>query len=60
MVSYPYEWNEFFDRSAKHLKTFRADTPQDIIDKAKVINEKCIKYSGKPLFYFEEENEEKV
>ena len=39
------------------VRTFRTDTPKEIIEKAKEINAKAIKYEGKPYFFFEEEEQ---
>lgn len=51
LVDYPYEWRKFFVEGK--IRTFRVDTPKEIIEKAKSINEECLKYAGKEFFHFE-------
>lgn len=51
LVDYPREWNKYFVEGK--ILTLRVDTPKEIIEKAKSINEKCLKYAGKAFFHFE-------
>ena len=55
LVDYPKEWGKYFDRSKKQLRTFRKDTPAEIVEKAKEINKFIIEHAGKPFFHFEED-----
>ncbi len=55
MVDYPYEWNNYM--KPDRLRTFRIDTPPDIIKQAKKINENYFESAGVPFFYFEGEQE---
>lgn len=57
LVDIPEEWRQYFLKNAPHLRTFRKDTPQDIIEKAKMLNEKMIKLEGDPFYWFEEEDD---
>lgn len=52
--SFPYEWRQHMIDGA--VRTFKSNTPRDIIDQAKKINEKSLEYEGSPYFFFEEEN----
>lgn len=52
LVDFPWEWRNYFVEG-KAL-TFSADTPDEIIKKAKNINEKMMKYAGKEFFHFED------
>lgn len=51
LIDFPYEWREFFIDGK--IRTFSVNTPIDIIEKAKRINEECLKYAGKEFFHFE-------
>lgn len=55
MIDYPYEWHKYLITGKNMM--FEKDTPPEIIEKAKKINEKVIKLSGKPFFSFESEND---
>ena len=51
LVDYPREWSKYMVDGKG--RTFQSSTPKEIIQKAKAINEKAIKYEGKPYFNFE-------
>lgn len=53
MVDYPYEWWKYMVKGKIH--TFKKDTPEEIIKKAKKMNESYSEMTGKPYFHFEEE-----
>ena len=54
LVDYPEKWSEYFFHDNEHeLKTFRKDTPKDIIEKAKELNEDIFRISGQVFFHFE-------
>lgn len=54
MVVYPDEWRKFMMDGK--VRTFRIDTPKDIVNKAKVINDHLNEIGGKPFFHFENES----
>ena len=53
LIDYPYEWHKYMLEGK--IRTFRADTPKDIVDKAKVINDHVAAVGCKPFFHFENE-----
>lgn len=53
LVDYPQEWRKYMVKGGTRL--FSKNTPKDIIEKAKKINEKMIRIAGKPFFLFEDE-----
>ena len=53
LIDYPYEWHKYMIKGK--IRTFRADTPKDIVDKAKVINDHVADVGCKPFFHFENE-----
>ena len=53
LIDYPYEWRKYLIKGK--IRTFRADTPKDIVDKAKVINEHLAEHDIEPFFHFENE-----
>ena len=53
LVDYPYEWRNYMLRGK--IRTFCSDTPKEIVDKAKIINEHLSEHNVKPYFYFEDE-----
>lgn len=55
MIGYPDEWRKYLITGRNRM--FEKDTPPEIIEQAKKINEKSIKLSGKPFFSFENEND---
>lgn len=52
LVNYPYEWSRYMIEGK--VRTFKTDTPKEILEEAKKINAKAIEYEGKPYFYFSE------
>lgn len=57
MVDYPYEWVKYLIEDK--VRTFKKDTPSDIVEKAKKINKSYSRSAGKNFFHFEaEENEQ--
>ncbi len=52
LVDFPREWRKYFVDGK--IRTFSADTPDEIIEKAKDINEKIMNYAGKEFFHFED------
>lgn len=50
LCSFPYEWTQYMVEGK--VRTFIKETPKDIIKEAKKINEKALKYEGKPYFHF--------
>ena len=50
LCDFPYEWRQYMVKGK--VRTFRDDTPKEIIEQAKKINEKAIKYEGEPYFHF--------
>ena len=55
LVDIPEKWSEYFFHDDEHEpKTFRKDTPKDIIDKAKELNKELIRLSGHTFFHFDE------
>ena len=57
LVDYPYEWRNYMVRGK--IRTFCSDTPKEIVDKAKIINEHLSEHNVKPDFYFEDEETER-
>lgn len=57
MVDYPYEWEKYLIEDK--VRTFKKDTPSDIIKKAKEINDDYEKHFEKKFFHFEDEEDEK-
>ena len=55
LVDYPYEWKKYMLRGK--IRTFRSDTPKEVIDKAKNINERLAEHDVKPFFHFEGEDD---
>lgn len=55
MVCYPDEWHKYLITGKNRM--FMKDTPAEIIEKAKEINEKVLKLTGKYYFSFESEAE---
>ena len=55
LVDYPDKWHEYFLQNAPQLRTFRKDTPQEIVEKAKLINASTLKHAGKQFFHFEKD-----
>lgn len=53
LIDYPYEWEKYMIDGK--IRTFRADTPKGIVDKAKVINDHVAEVGCKPFFHFESE-----
>lgn len=53
LCSFPYEWRQYMVEGK--VRTFCAETPKEIIEKAKEINAKSLEYEGKPYFFFSEE-----
>lgn len=53
LCSFPYEWRQYMIKG-KTL-TFGPNTPKEILEEAKKINEASLKYEGKPYFSFSEE-----
>lgn len=53
LIDYPYEWEKYMIDGK--IRTFRADTPKDIVDKAQVINEHLAEHDIKSFFHFESE-----
>ncbi|MBR1739148.1 MAG: hypothetical protein IJ737_02555 [Ruminococcus sp.] len=51
LIDYPREWHKYMIKGK--TRTFSKDTPEDILSKAKMINEKVVRLAGKPFFYFE-------
>lgn len=51
LVDFPREWRKFFVNGK--VRTFSSDTPHEIIDKAKKINDTMMKTAGKEFFHFE-------
>lgn len=51
LIDYPYEWEKYMIDGK--IRTFRADTPKDIVDKAKVINDHVADVGCEPFFRFE-------
>lgn len=54
LIDYPYEWRKYMIKGK--IRTFSADTPKDIVDKAKVINEHLAEHDIEPFFHFDSEN----
>ncbi len=57
LVDYPSEWRNFMIQGK--TRTFSQNTPNEIIEKAKKINEKLLRVAGKPFFFFEESEQNK-
>lgn len=56
MVVYPFnEWGKYMAKGK--VRTFVKDTPSDIIEKAKQINDDYEKHFEKKFFHFEAEEE---
>lgn len=55
LVDIPDEWRKYFTSKPR---TFKKDTPADIIEKAKKVNEKTMFCAGKPFYFFEEDEEQ--
>ena len=55
LVDYPHEWSKYMVDGK--VRTFRNDTPTDIIKQAKEINDDIEKHFAKHYFHFEGENE---
>lgn len=51
LVDFPREWRKYFVDGK--VRTFSSDTPDDVIKKAKAINEKMLNCAGKVYFQFE-------
>lgn len=51
LVNYPLEWDKYIIPGSNRM--FSNKTPEEIIEKAKVINEKMIRFAGRPFFTFE-------
>ena len=57
MLVYPLEeWGKYMINGK--VRTFKKDTPQEIIIKAKELNYLVKETSGRDFFFFEEEEEE--
>lgn len=56
LVDYPHEWEKYFLKG-KGRRTFSKETPETIKEKARDTNDTCIRYAGKPFFFFEEDEE---
>ena len=54
LVMIPKGWEKYFLKNAPYLRTFGKDTPIDIIEKAKAMNVKMMKYEGEPFYHFEQ------
>jgi len=54
LVDIPDEWKKYF---TSKRRTFKKDTPEDIIRKAKEVNKITLKSAGKPFYFFEEDEE---
>lgn len=54
LVDIPIEWEKYL---IPKTRKFKKDTPADIIEKAKKVNEKTIFCAGKPFYFFEEDEE---
>ena len=51
LIDYPYEWSKYMVDG--EIRTFKPNTPKEIIEKAKQLNEKALKYEGRPYFNFQ-------
>ena len=51
LVDYPREWNKYFVDGK--IMTFSADTPNEIVEKAKKVNDTMMRTAGKEYFHFE-------
>lgn len=51
LVDYPFEWNKYM--LAGKIRTFKKETPADVVEKAKIINKKIFENTGKNYFSFE-------
>lgn len=51
IVDYPYSWNNYM--VAGKVRTFKKETPADVLKKAKKINKKIFENTGKNYFSFE-------
>lgn len=58
LIDYPLEWEKYM--IIGNGRTFSKNTPAEIIEKAKKINEKALKYAGKPFFYFENDDKKNI
>lgn len=56
LIDYPREWNEYFVDGK--IMTFSADTPKEIIEKAKKVNHTTMMTAGKEFFHFEKRSEQ--
>ncbi len=54
LVDIPDEWRKYFTSKPR---TFKKDTPPEIIEKAKKVNENTMFCAGKPFYFFEEDEE---
>lgn len=52
-VNYPYEWRKYLLKDK--VRTFSKDTPKEIIEEAKKINEASLELEEKLYFHFEGE-----
>lgn len=51
LVDYPFEWNKYMVPGK--VRTFKKETPADVLEKAKKINKKIFKNTGENYFSFE-------
>ena len=56
MLIYPDEWDKYMYQNK--IRTFKKNTPQEIIIKAKELNNLVKETSGRDFFFFEEEEQE--
>lgn len=50
LIDYPMEWRKYMIKGK--TRTFSENTPQEIVKKAKELNKKAIRDTGKPFFFF--------
>ena len=55
LVDIPIEWEKYL---IEDTRKFKKDTPPEIIEKAKKVNEKTMFCAGKPFYFFEEDEEQ--
>ena len=57
LVDYPYEWNKYMVPGK--VRTFKKETPADVLEEAKKINKKIFNHTGKNYFFFEAQSIQK-